>query len=150
MLESMVRELDKFMSQKTINDIDRSTFLVCNLNDYKNKITISLVFMRDWDSIESDGYNCVTVEGKGAVFTFPPYWLSIPKELTMAYFEAIIDEFYENEDWLDNGSASGSTGSGAGINNGCNNNCGCVNGTQNATTNNSTSGPHPIIYQNYV
>lgn len=97
MNQTMIDKLDKFFAEKTIIDIDRNSFLVCNLEDKPNKITISLVFMRDWDSLETDSFNSVIIQNKGAVFTFPCYWVSIPKELAMAYIQYIIDDFYMNE-----------------------------------------------------
>lgn len=123
MTEQMRNELDKFFAGKTIQDIDRSSFLVCNLVDKRIKITISLVFMRDWDSLETDSYNSVIIENKGVVFTFPGYWVSIPKELAMTYFEYIINDFYQStvSEWdIASGLVSGgSNSSGAG----CNCNC---------------------------
>ena len=116
MTEQMKKTLDTFFAGKTINDVDRNTYQVCNLNDNRIRLTISLVFMRDWDSIETDNYNSVILENKGAVFTFPCYWISVPKELSMTYFEYIINSFYDTEvsKWeivqgLLSGGSSGST-----------------------------------------
>jgi len=122
--DAMYNELDKFFAAKTIVDVDRNTFLVCNLVDSRYKITISLVFMRDWHSIESDSYNSVIIGGKGAVFTIPCYWLSIPKELAMEYFMYILDEFYNKEviGW-GLGYTPNTDGGLTGGNNGCG--CGC-------------------------
>ena len=94
MTEEMKNTLDNFFASKTIVDVDRNAFLVCNLKDKVNKLTFSLVFLRDWDSLESDSYNYVAIEGAGAVFTFPCYWASIPKELAMPYIIEIIETFY--------------------------------------------------------
>ena len=104
MTDIMKKTIDKFFAEKTITDVDRSSYLVCNLDDPRYKIKISLVFMRDWNSIESDSYNSIIMENKGAIFTFPCYWISIPKELALPYFEYIIDDFYNNDvaDWLRN------------------------------------------------
>lgn len=126
MTQEMINTIDKFFSSKTIGDIDRNTFLVCNLFDRAKKIVISLVFLRDWDSLETDSYNSVIIQNQGAVFTFPPYWLEVPKELTMPYFTYIIEDFYEKEvaSW-NNGSGSGS-GSGTGGNSGSCCPCGVV------------------------
>lgn len=96
MKQSMYKTLDNFLAVNQTYDADRSTYLTCNLRDDDLKITISFVFMRDWDSIEADGYNSVVLAGKGAVFIFPCYWVSIPKELAIPYFEYIIDEFYNS------------------------------------------------------
>ena len=118
--QSMYKNLDSFLAQKTIIDIDRNTFLVCNLKDTEHKITISIVFLKDWDSLETDQYNSVIILNKGVVITVPCYWLSIPKELAMPYFESIIEEFYSDEvsTW-DIDSNSGNINSSNGINNNC-------------------------------
>lgn len=129
MTEQMKKTLDTFFAGKTINDVDRNTYQVCNLNDNRIRLTISLVFMRDWDSIETDNYNSVILENKGAVFTFPCYWISVPKELSMTYFEYIINSFYDTEviKWdiansITSGESSDSTGTG--------NDCACNNSSQ--------------------
>lgn len=96
MYKNMYDELDKFLAMKTLQDANRDVYNICNLFDKENKIDISLVFLRDWDSLESDEFGVVVINGKGAVFTFPAYWLSIPKGLAMHYFETIIDEFYRD------------------------------------------------------
>lgn len=93
----MLSDLDSFFAQKTITDVDRNTFQILNLKDPSLKITVSLVFMRDWHSIESDDYNVVSIRNCGAVFTFPCYWISVPKELCIPYFTAILEDFYTNE-----------------------------------------------------
>lgn len=121
MRKDMYDALDRFFAEKTIQDVNRDTFLVCNLTDRVNKLTFSLVFVRDWDSLETDEYNTILVEGKGAVLTFPCYWVSIPKELVIPYFVYIIDTLYRTEfpyasnEIIDDGSnPSGSGG------------CGCI------------------------
>lgn len=117
---AVYKTLDSFLAQKTIMDVDRNTYLVCNLKDADYKITISIVFLKDWDSLETDQYNSVIIMNKGVVITVPCYWLSIPKELAMPYFESIIEDFYSEEviHW-DIGFVNGNT---SGINN---NNCPC-------------------------
>ena len=132
--QKVFNDLDVFFSQKTINDVDRNTFQVLNIKDPALKITVSLVFMRDWDSIPSDDYNVVPIKNCGAVFTFPCYWISIPKELCMPYFISILEDFYANvvSTWdLDFGDGNNAGSSGATGNNpnlpcgGQNNNCNC-------------------------
>lgn len=107
MTKDMINALDKFFATETTTSIDRTTFLVCNLKDnrFKDDITISLVFLRDWPSIHISSYDSTIIEGKGVVFQFPPYWVSIPKELTMEYFKIIINNFYQTEiaKWLSKG-----------------------------------------------
>lgn len=104
---NLLNALDKFYAERTITDVNRETFLICNLKDPVKKITISLVFMKDWDVLEPDEYSQVIVQNKGAVLTFPCYWVSVPKELAITYFEYIIDQLYLDEfDKWDNGSNS--------------------------------------------
>ena len=112
MEKEMHKELEKFFAEKTIQDVDRNTFQICNLRDKTNQVTISLVFLKDWDSLETDDYNSVVIAKRGVVFTFPCYWLSIPKELCMTYMEYIIDDFYDKyvSEW-NNGSSGDGSGS---------------------------------------
>ena len=116
------KTLDLFFATKTIQDIDRNTFLNCTLNDKINKIHITLVFVKHFDISESDTYNYVAIGSKGAVFTFPCYWVSVPKELAMPYFEYIIKEFYDKEvsGWADGSNSIAGSGNGTGYNSGCN------------------------------
>lgn len=113
MSQLMHNELDKFFAEKTIVDVDRNTYQILNLHDSRYKIVISLVFMRDFDGLEINSYSDVVLEHKGAVFIFPPYWLSIPKELAIPYFEYIINDFYTNTvaEWVF-GNSSGTASSG--------------------------------------
>ena len=119
---NLLNVLDKFYAEKTITDVNRETFLICNLKDSSKKITISLVFMKDWDVLEPSDYDQVIVQNKGAVLTFPCYWVSVPKELAIPYFEFIIDELYKNE--FDNWNTGSGTTSDTG-NNGSGCNCPC-------------------------
>lgn len=119
---NLLNALDKFYAEKTITDVNRETFLICNLKDSGKKITISLVFMKDWDVLEPSDYDQVIVQNKGAVLTFPCYWVSVPKELAIPYFEFIIDELYKNE--FDNWNTGSGTTSDTG-NNGSGCNCPC-------------------------
>lgn len=107
--ESCLKKLDEFFANKTIHDVNRDSYLVCNLHDVANKVVISLIFLRDWDSLESDSFNQVIIEGKGVVFTFPCYWISVPKELCMEYFNYIIKTFYEEyvSKWISGNTSSG-------------------------------------------
>lgn len=114
-------DLDKFFASKTIQDIDRNTFLHCGLRDNINKISISLVFTKHYDISESDNYNYVAIANEGAVFTFPCHWVSIPKELAMPYFKTIITEFYNNEvsNWKNSNANIGNSTGGNNSDNGC-------------------------------
>lgn len=97
MNQEMMNTLDNFFSEKTIQDVDRNTFLVCNLNDKPRDIIISLVFMRDWETDDYSDYNQIILKNKGAIFIFPSYWVSIPKKLAISYFEYLLDQFYKDE-----------------------------------------------------
>lgn len=117
--------LDKFFATKTIQDIDRNTFLNCVLKDNINKVTITLIFTKNYNISEADSYNFVSISPEGAVFTFPCYWISVPKELAIPYFKFIISKFYDEEisKWTNsNNSNNGPSCSNTG---GANNNCNC-------------------------
>lgn len=118
------KKLDSFLAEKTVADINRETYLICNLEDLTNKISVSLVFMRECENIECGSFESCIIENKGAVFVFPCYWLCIPKELSYTYLTSIIDAFYsENVSaWLN--STSNSTIGNNNVNLG-NNICGC-------------------------
>ena len=119
--EEMYKVLDIFLATNEVQGIDRTSYLVCNLKDERLKITFSLVFLRDWDSLETDSYNTVVLENKGFVITLPCYWISVPKELAIPYlmyiindnykmdvvnwpcYKSIADTFSDNTDIIDNG-----------------------------------------------
>lgn len=121
MSEGMQNQLDKFFAEKTIVDVDRNTYLNLNLHDGRYKIVISLIFMRDFDGLEINSYSDVIIEGKGIVLIFPPYWLSIPKELAMSYFEFVINDFYEKTvvEWINSGLIGNGSNANTGSNGGC-------------------------------
>ena len=125
--ELMYKTLDSFFAEKTASDIDRTTYLVCNLEDKRYKLTFSLVFYRDADNLELDSHETVALTGTGAVFILPAYWLCIPKPLAMQYMRYMIDQFYETEVslWLNqtDGSVDGGNGNNGGMTPGCG--CGC-------------------------
>lgn len=127
--EKCIKELDTFFANKTIHDVNRDAYLVCNLHDHINKIVVSLIFLRDWDSLESDSFNQVIIEGKGVVFTFPCYWVSVPKELCMEYFNYIIKTFYDDyvTNWLSNNTSNNTNGGNTNTGFSPPNGCGCAN-----------------------
>lgn len=124
-----IDELDTFFAKRTIQDVNREAYLVQNLHDFENKVVISLIFLRDWDSVETDSFNQVIIEGKGAVFTFPCYWISVPKELCMEYFNYILKTFYDEyvSNWVSGSSGNLSGGSTGNTGNTSNVGCGCGN-----------------------
>ena len=95
----MKNTLDKFLAENTLTSIDRHTYLVCGLEDKDRKITVCLVFVRDWhiDAIADGEYRQTIVEDKGVVFTLPAYWLCVPKELVFPYLTYLIDNYYSEE-----------------------------------------------------
>lgn len=116
--ESYFKPLDDFFAKNTVTNVNRDSYLVCNLFDKTNNIHVSLVFMRDWDSLETDSFNQVIIQGKGVVFTFPCYWISVPKELAYTYIKFVVQSFYDEyvSEWVQN--SSGSTGNNSGTNSG--------------------------------
>ena len=128
MNQDMINQLDKFFSEKTTPDVDRNTFLICNLNDRINTLTISLVFMRDWHTLEYDDYNQIVLKNRGCIFVLPSYWVSIPKELALTYIQELIDDFYNVEvsQW-NTGSGGSGSGSGTGDGSSSDNGCPCKN-----------------------
>lgn len=127
MSEAMHNELDKFFAEKTIIDVDRNTYLNLNLHDRRYKIIVSLVFMRDFDGLEINSYRDVVIEGNGVIFIFPPYWISIPKELAITYFEYIINDFYANtvSTWIQDGIIGNGSGVSSGNTPTTGTGCGC-------------------------
>lgn len=95
--ENYFKPLDDFFAKNTVTNVNRDSYLVCNLFDKTNNIHVSLVFMRDWDSLETDDFNRVVIQGKGAVFTFPCYWISVPKELAYTYIKYVVQAFYNDD-----------------------------------------------------
>lgn len=95
--ERFFNSLDTFLSEKNCNDVNRDTYLVHNIEDTINKITISIVFLREWHTdINDDEYGLIEIPNVGAVVTVPGYWISIPKELAFTYLKGIVNQFYED------------------------------------------------------
>jgi len=125
--KSIFKTLDEFFAKMTMQSVNRDAYLVCNLHDKVNKVIVSFVFIRDWDGIEYNKYDEEIIPNKGAVFTFPSYWVSLPKELIFDKFAAIVNKFYEEyvSAWVGSSSSGNSGSIGGNINNGGNLN-GCV------------------------
>lgn len=124
MTDLMKKQLDTFLAEKTSAAVDRSTYLVCGLEDKPNKVHINLVFVRDWhvDS-ESDEYKQTVIDGAGVVFMLPAYWLMVHKDLVMPFLTYLIEDYYEKELGITSGDESGDSSNGTGS--GCN--CGGIN-----------------------
>ena len=115
MTDLMKQQLDKFLAEKTGPAVDRSTYLVCGLEDKPNKIHINLVFVRDWHvDADSDEYKQTVVDGAGVVFVLPAYWLMVHKDLVMPFLVYLIEDYYESELGIkpDEDTSSDSSGSG--------------------------------------
>lgn len=93
----MRNSLIQFLKEKSASDINRTTYLVCNLEDKPRKLKISLVFIKDWHSLIADECSYLPIEDKGAVFTFPSFWLSIPIDLSIPFLTNTIDDYYRDE-----------------------------------------------------
>lgn len=95
--ERFFNALDTFLAEKNCNDVNRDTYLVHNVEDTINKITVSIVFLREWHTdINDDEYGQIVIPNVGAVITVPGYWISIPKELAFTYLKEIINQFYND------------------------------------------------------
>lgn len=116
MTDKMKNDIDKFIADKTVGDINRDAFLVCNLEDKVKELTISLVFLRDWNSTESNTYDFIYLQNKGAVITLPCYWLSIPRKLSTHYIEFVINEVYKEIEGSSSSNGSNSSGTNCGHN----------------------------------
>lgn len=119
--DNYFKPLDDFFAKNTVTNVNRDSYLVCNLHDKANNITVSLIFLRDWDSLESDTFNEVIIKDKGAVFTFPCYWISVPKELAYTYITCIVQAFYDDtvEKWNNEKNSISNNGNNSGNMNGC-------------------------------
>lgn len=95
--ERFFNALDTFLAEKSCNDVNRDTYLVHNVEDTINKITVSIVFLREWHTdINDDEYGQIVIPNVGAVITVPGYWISVPKELAFTYLKEIINQFYND------------------------------------------------------
>lgn len=118
--DNYFKPLDDFFAKNTVTNVNRDAYLVCNLIDKSRNVTVSLVFLRDWDSLETDTFNQVIIQDKGAVFTFPCYWISIPKELAYTYIKYVVQTFYDEyiTQWFGDNNSSGGSINNGGMNNG--------------------------------
>lgn len=110
--ERFFNSLDIFLSEKNCNDVNRDTYLVHNIEDTINKITVSIVFLREWHTdINDDEYGLIAIPNTGAVVTVPGYWISVPKELAFTYLKGIVSQFYSEyvSDWFSDQDINSST-----------------------------------------
>lgn len=93
--ENMIKSMDDFFGKKNVNDIDRNTFLTLGMRDNRYNLDIVMFFMKDWHG-DYNSYEQMSIEGKGSIFVFPSYWISVPKPLVMSYMIYILEDFYKN------------------------------------------------------
>lgn len=103
MTQKMEMDLDKFLSSKTITDVDRTKFLPLVLVDSCNKLTTCLMFNCNCHSYEDP--TVIPCQYSGAVIHLPAFWVEVPKELAMTYIKGLIDELYGDtyKDWKNAG-----------------------------------------------
>ena len=133
MTKLMEAELDKFLSTKTITDVDRTSYIPLALFDGCNKLTTCLMFNCNCHSYEDP--TIIPCEYTGAVVHLPAFWVEVPKELAMTYLKDIVNQLYKGtyKDWKDAGYLgrdNGGTDSGNGSGCGCP--CGPTGGWVNA------------------
>lgn len=90
--------LDKVMEilqSNTSAVIDRSPYTVFDVNDNPNNLIISLVFVRDCNTLELNECLNTIIAGKGAVITLPGYWMGVSTDLAFPYIKNAINECYE-------------------------------------------------------
>lgn len=94
-------QLNKFIIGNSIANVERTPYLNLNIIDKENDVTLSLVFIRDLGTMEADDISTIEIQGKGAVFIIPGYWLGVNQTLAINYITYLIKEFYRERvsDW---------------------------------------------------
>ena len=88
----MERDLDRFLAERTVTDIDRTKFIPFALRDNTNKLTTCLVFNCNCHSYEDP--TIIPCEYTGAVIHLPAFWIEVPKELAFSYLIDQINQVY--------------------------------------------------------
>ena len=88
----MERDLDKFLAERTVTDIDRTKFIPFSLRDNTNKLTTCLVFNCNCHSYEDP--TIIPCEYTGVVIHLPAFWIEVPKELAYTYLIDQINQVY--------------------------------------------------------
>lgn len=91
----VIEQLNKFIVGNSIANVERTPYLNLNIIDKENGITISIVFVRDFGTMEADDVSTIEIQGKGAVFLIPGYWLGVNQTLAINYITYIIKDFYK-------------------------------------------------------
>lgn len=110
MTELMKRDLDKFLTERTITDVDRTKFIPFVLRDGVNKLTICLMFNCNCHSYEDP--TIIPCEYTGVVIHLPAFWVEVPKELAFTYIIDQINQIYCEifKQWQIDGNIGGNTG----------------------------------------
>lgn len=105
----MERDLDRFLAERTVTDIDRTKFIPFALRDNTNKLTTCLVFNCNCHSYEDP--TIIPCEYTGAVIHLPAFWIEVPKELAYNYLIDQINQVYSEiyKQWAIDGNI-GNTG----------------------------------------
>lgn len=86
------QQLDKFLAEKTITDVDRTRFIPFVYRDGVNKLTTCLMFNCNCHSYEDP--TILPCEYTGAVIHLPAFWVEVPKELAFNYLLGLIKDLY--------------------------------------------------------
>lgn len=89
------KQLDSFLAEKTITDVDRTKYIPFAYRDNKNKLTTCLMF-----NCNGHGYEDPVIlpcEYTGAVIHLPAFWVEVPKELAFTYILGLIKDLYEEQ-----------------------------------------------------
>lgn len=89
------KQLDSFLAEKTITDVDRTKYIPFVYRDNKNKLTTCLMF-----NCNGHGYEDPVIlpcEYTGAVIHLPAFWVEVPKELAFTYILGLIKDLYEEQ-----------------------------------------------------
>lgn len=91
--KQMAKELDRFLSSKTITDVDRTKYLILSLKDFQCKLTTTIIF--NCNSHQYEDPIIIPCEYSGAVIHLPAFWVEVPKELAFSYIVGLINQVYK-------------------------------------------------------
>ena len=89
------KQLDTFLSEKTITDVDRTKYIPFVYKDTTNKLTTCLMFNCNGHNYEDP--IILGCEYTGAVIHLPAFWVEVPKELAFNYIRKLIIGLYEEQ-----------------------------------------------------
>lgn len=125
MTSMMEKQLDGFLAEKTITDVDRTKFVPFVLRDPRYKLTICLMFNCNCHSYEDP--TIINCQYTGSVIHLPAFWIEVPKELAYNYLLDTINDLYKDTyaDWIRSGLTLNSPPNTTIPSGGNNCNCGC-------------------------